>query len=115
MARQRFCKACRKWHSVENWPVDCAAPARPDTRSGLPAPMILTDCMDPVRSQLDGKMYTSKSALRRTYREAGVVEVGNDPARLRQPQKSKPDRQAIKDSLEKAQARFNRGERTVSA
>ncbi|UPK02389.1 hypothetical protein [Bradyrhizobium sp. 170] len=39
--------------------------------------------MDPVQSQLDGRMYDSKSALRATYRATGVTEVGNDPVRLR--------------------------------
>ena len=34
--------------------------------------------MDPVRSNLDGKMYDSKRELRRTYKEGGVTEIGND-------------------------------------
>lgn len=80
-------------------------------RSHLPAPMINSDTMDETQSMLDGKYYTSKSALRRTYRQAGVEEVGNDPARLRKPKKPKPDRKAIHDTLQKAKARFDRGER----
>jgi hypothetical protein len=41
-----------------------------------------------------------------------VTEVGNDPARLRKPKrKPKPDRKAIRDTIEKAEARFRRGER----
>lgn len=73
--------------------------------------MVMSDTMDPVQSMLDGKMYTSKSALRATYRAAGCEEVGNDPARLKPRQKAKPDRRKIRDTLEKAEARFNRGER----
>lgn len=46
----------------------------------LAAPMVIRDTMDPVQSMLDGKMYDSKRKLRRTYREGGVEEVGNDPA-----------------------------------
>jgi hypothetical protein len=80
-------------------------------RSDLPCPMIMSDTMEPVQSMLDGKMYDSKARLRRTYRDAGVVEVGNDPARLRPRQRPKPDKKAIRETVEKASARFNRGER----
>lgn len=83
----------------------------PAARSSLPFPMVITDDMDPVQSQLDGKFYTSKSLLRATYKAAGVTEVGNDPARLRKPKRKAPDRKAIRDTLEKAEARFRRGER----
>lgn len=38
-----------------------------------------TDSMDGVRNPVDGKMYDSKSRLRRSYRENGVIEVGNEP------------------------------------
>lgn len=31
-----------------------------------------------IKSMVDGRVYTSKSALRRHYREAGVIEVGNE-------------------------------------
>ncbi|MER8741566.1 hypothetical protein NKH54_00645 [Mesorhizobium sp. M1004] len=83
-------------------------------RSHLSAPMINSDTMSAVQSMHDGKVYTSKSALRATYRAAGLEEVGNDPARLRPRKRPKIDRKAIKDSVQKAQARFNRGERTPS-
>ena len=32
-----------------------------------------------VQSMVNGKRYSSKSKLRQHYRDAGVVEVGNDP------------------------------------
>jgi len=76
------------------------------------------DEMDrPVRSMADGKLYTSKSALRRSYRASGnprgvqYDEVGNDPARFRQPDPPKPDPKAVNDSIERAFARHSRGER----
>jgi hypothetical protein len=82
--------------------------ARPlGPRSSLTCPYVVSDTMDPVQSQLDGRMYTSKSRLRETYRAAGVVEVGNDPARFAKPKKPKPDRKAIRESLLKAKARLN--------
>lgn len=80
-------------------------------RSHLACPRIASDAMEPVQSQLDGKFYDSKSALRATYKAAGVIEVGNDPARLRPRQKPKIDRRKIRDTIEKATARFERGER----
>lgn len=83
----------------------------PAQRSDLPCPMISSDDMPAVQSQLDGKMYSSKSALRATYRAAGMIEVGNDPARLRPRERPKVDRRVIKDTVERAVARFNRGER----
>ncbi|TPK16671.1 hypothetical protein FJ872_17875 [Mesorhizobium sp. B2-5-9] len=80
-------------------------------RSALPAPMINSDTMSEVQSMLDGKYYSSKSALRATYRAAGVEEVGNDPARLRPRKRPKVDRKAVRDCLHKATARYERGER----
>lgn len=75
--------------------------------------MVIGDTMeDGVQSQLDGKIYTSKSELRKTYRKAGVLEVGNDPQRFKPFVKPKPDRKAIKTAVEKAAARVSRGERT---
>lgn len=46
----------------------------------LAAPMIISDSLGThgVQSMLDGRYYDSKSNLRRTYRDAGVTEVGND-------------------------------------
>lgn len=93
-------------------PIDIARkPQQPPARSSLPCPLVISDAMGPVQSMLDGKYYTSKSALRATYRKAGCVEVGNDPARFKTRSKPKPDKKAIKTTLEKAEARFNRGER----
>lgn len=86
-------------------------PKLPLARSDLPCPLVISDTMDPVQSMLDGKLYTSKSGLRATYRKAGVTEVGNDAARFKTRSKPKPDRKQIKTTLEKAEARFNRGER----
>lgn len=82
-------------------------------RSDLPCPRLTSDVMEPVQSQVDGQMYDSKSAIRQHYRESGVIEVGNDPARLKPFQKPKVDRAGVKASVEKARARFNRGERNI--
>lgn len=83
----------------------------PPARSSLAAPRIASDIMAPVQSQLDGKLYDSKSALRATYRQAGVVEIGNDPARHKPFERPKTSRKEIKDVVDRARARVDRGER----
>lgn len=108
--RERFCKICGGWHNLKAWPHNCL-PERNMNRSDLPGPMIITDTMDPVQSQLDGKFYDSKAALRSTYRAAGVVEVGNDssvtdPKPFKRP---KPKREDIKASVNKAFSRAGLG------
>lgn len=110
---QKFCRKCSNWHVVDEWPLECFAAPPQGASDALPVPSFISDTMEPVQSMLDGKHYSSKSALRATYKAAGVVEVGNDPARLRPRQKPKPDRKAIRDSIEKATARFSRGERST--
>lgn len=50
-------------------------------RSELSAPMVISDHLHEIVGQHDGKVYTSKSALRRSYRAHGVEEVGTAPQR----------------------------------
>jgi hypothetical protein len=85
----------------------------PPQRSDLPTPMVITDTMDAVQHPCTGEFMTSKAAFRAVTKAHGCIEMGNDPARLRPRQKPKPDRKAIRDSLAKARARFNRGERAI--
>lgn len=107
--RERYCKQCGGWHSLnEPWPVECVSPARRH-RSSLPAPMLIRDEMPPTQSMLDGKYYTSKRELRRTYKDAGVVEVGNEIGHLKPKPKPKPDRGAIRTSVRKAMSQAGLG------
>jgi hypothetical protein len=106
MATYRICKVCGDLHDVAMWP-DNHREWMPDLRSDLAAPMLIRDSMDPVKSMLDGKMYDSKRHLRRTYREGGVVEVGDDksytdPERLRTqaPAERKRLKQASRKKIE---------------
>lgn len=72
----------------------------PQAVSDLPRPMVISDHMDTVKSMVDGQMYDSKSALRRTYREGGYIEVGNEELKpFRRPE---PDAKAIRDSVSRA-------------
>lgn len=87
------------------------------TRSHLPAPYCISDCIEPVQSMADGKWYSSKTAIRETYKPSGnpqgvqYTEIGSDPAwkRMDRPQ-PKPDTEGVKQAIEKAVARVNRGE-----
>lgn len=109
MSRQRFCRCCGGWHNPENWPHNCIQVNY--NRSQLSAPMLIADSMEPVKSQLDGKYYDSKAALRATYKAAGVVEVGNDSS-ITNPKprpKPKPDRAKIKEAVGKAFSRAGLG------
>ena len=87
----------------------------------LAAPAVISDTMPAVKSMHDGRMYDSKSRLRRTYRDAGLTEVGNDSSttaeyidNYRQP-KDRPKSRAEKDarfasvrhSMEKAFSQAN--------
>lgn len=83
-------------------------------RSDLACPMVVTDAMAPVVSAADGKMHDSKSSIRASYRAHGLTEVGNDPARLKPREKPKTDRRVIKEVIEKAAARYERGERSAT-
>jgi ribosomal protein S21 len=73
--------------------------------------MLIGDTIEQgVQSQIDGKIYSSKSALRRHYKQTGHIEVGNDPQRHRRYERPKTNRKQIKESVEKAVAKVNRGD-----
>lgn len=96
---ERLCKVCKGWHDLsEPWPRACAR-VRHDRRSVLATPMVVSDAIECV-SMGDGKTYTSKRALRRSYREQGLVEVG-DQKQTPKPRKM-PDKRGIRDSIDRA-------------
>ena len=39
--------------------------------------MIITDIQDDIKSMADGKVYSSKSQMRKAYKQAGLIEVGD--------------------------------------
>lgn len=108
--RQRYCRKCGEWHALEAWPPDCFARAHVSC-SNLSSPNFISDTLDPVQSQLDGRIYDSKSRLRETYRNAGVVEVGNDSSVMNPVAKRPPrvPRDDIKASVAKAFSRAGFG------
>ncbi len=80
-------------------------------RSDLPAPQVISDAMGAVQSQVSGKFYESKAALRAEYRATGHIEKGNDK---RPPWKMpRTPRHVIRETVRKAVARVERGERNI--
>ena len=75
--KQRMCKACGKWHSLdEPWP--CALRLRPWS-----APNVISDNMDPLKHHGTGRIISSKREFSRETRQAGMVEIGNEPIKAR--------------------------------
>lgn len=114
--RGKYCTKCQSIHEQEPNYERCPKEGM-SKFSDMPSPMVIMDTMPAVQSQVDGKMYTSKAALRATYKPSGnaegkeYVEVGNDPSRLKPFKRKPPDTAKNVEALKKAEARFNRGER----
>jgi hypothetical protein len=108
MATYRICKLCGDLHDVDAWP-DNHREWIMDNRSDLAAPMVIIDTMRPTKGMHDGRIYESKRALRQSYRDHGLVEVGNDSSVMNpKPRaKPKPDRKAIRGAIDKAISQTN--------
>lgn len=99
----------KRWYTLDNGrQVYRAVPKPIATRSSLPCPHLVLDTIEPTISQADGKEYTSKSALRATYRADGnpqgvnYIEVGNEDITKRELPK-RDDAKAI-EAIERAEA-----------
>lgn len=78
------------------------------------APMVISDTQAALASMTDGRVYDSKSELRKEYRRAGVEEVGTEKVQPRRDwiderAKRKKQRAEIKASLHKAHSRMGFG------
>ena len=95
--RERMCKACGKWHNLdEPWP--CALRLR-----RWSAPNVISDNMESLKHHATGRMISSKRAFAKETRAAGCVEIGNEPIK---PRKSIPldrgqRREAIRETIYK--------------
>lgn len=77
-----------------------------------------SDETEPLQSAADGKFYTSKAAMRESYRASnnprGVefIEVGDDSRYLKgtAPERDTGSKADIAEAVDKAQAAINRGE-----
>lgn len=92
-------------------------PKGTETRARGPGKPVNDELPEAVQSMADGRFYTSRARLRRSYLSSGnpqgvtYTEVGNDPARFRPPPPVRPDVQGVHSAIEKARARYARGER----
>lgn len=66
-----------RWQEVQ-WLREEMAFQRKANQGELCTPSVIGDSMKSLQSQFSGKYYDSKSALRREYKENGMIEVGSD-------------------------------------
>lgn len=100
----RACRVCGGWHRLEDdWPEECYGHFGPsnERRSELAAPFFIKDEMQAVRSQLTGKMYDSKSSLRKEYKAHGMIEMGNDKPNMNGPARPKVSKKDIGEAINK--------------
>lgn len=75
---------------------------RQGNQGELCTPMVITDGQKPLQSMTNGKIYDSKSEMRKEYKRAGVVEVGNDTPKEKPKVDWKAERKKREASLGKA-------------
>ena len=100
--RSRHCRVCGDWHDLNGyWPAECAGHfATRGPRSELGAPMLIRDSMDPIVSQIDGRVFDSKRGYEKAVREAGCAIVGNEKAAFDNRPDAEP--QGVAESLKDA-------------
>jgi hypothetical protein len=79
----------------------------------VPAPFVISDeIIGGIESMVDGKIYDSKSALRRSYKEQGYIEKGNDRVPRAKAQSLEELEREIREDAEKAyyDLKYNRVE-----
>ena len=79
---------------------------RQASQGQLAAPQVIRDAQGGLRgvqSMADGRHYDSKRAMRRHYREAGVLEVGDEAPTAKGPIQ-RPDRDKIAESVQRGVA-----------
>jgi hypothetical protein len=90
------------WIKTERgWRKSYTPPQTEVRRSALACPRIISDTMPPTE-HVDGKFYDSKSAFRAVTEAKGYVEIGNDTARFKAPERPKRDTSKIDNALRKA-------------
>lgn len=91
-------KTERGWRKSYGPPQEAVKPGN------YPCPRLVLDTMD-LTEHVDGNFYDSKSAFRAVTKAQGLVEVGNDSARLRKPEKPKADPKQRREAVERATAK----------
>ena len=103
--RQRFCKHCRGWHSLEEeWPHNCRS--EPNfNRADIPTPRLIRDGMDATWNPADGKLYDSKASYYAAVKAKGYEIAGNDSSIAAAHEKPEPPPKTapgLKDALKQA-------------
>lgn len=76
---ERMCKACGKWHDLEQWPAKCVRHYK------SAAPFVISDTMQPLKHMGTGEMLDSKAKFRQATRASGCVEIGTEIIKPRAP------------------------------
>lgn len=99
----------KRWFKTSDGRLIYRSVPLPQTaKSDFPCPRLNLDTIEPTISMADGKEYTSKAALRATYRADGnpdgvnYVEVGNETLTNYTPPKRDP--QKVLETIERAEA-----------
>ncbi len=96
----------RENYALIDWSKEIIVERKPRelvARSDLPTPMIISDTIEPTKSMADGKYYSSKAAIRATYKPSGnpegkrYAEVGNEKQK---PKPFVPDKKGISDAVD---------------
>jgi hypothetical protein len=84
-------------------PKHIAGPRYPSGK----APNVISDSMDPLKHMGTGRILDSKSAFRRDTIASGCVEVGTDPAALRERPRIEPRgvHEDVKRALQEVRSR----------
>lgn len=100
----RLCKICGDFHDLEQpWPDACE---RHFTKSA--APNVISDTMEPTKHHGTGRMIGSKRAFSAETRRAGMVELGNEAIKPRQPLAL--DRRARRDAIRQSLYQLHNGQ-----
>ena len=67
-----------------------------------PAVYVISDTMEPTKHMGTGRVLDSKSEFRRDTKASGCVEVGNDPAALRE--RPRPEPRGVHQDVQRALA-----------
>lgn len=83
-------------------------------RADFPCPMVIRDSMDDIQSMADGRVYDSKSALRRSYTADGnpqgrdYQEIGG--TEIEPAGRASVDKKGIRDAVDKAMHQVETGQ-----
>jgi hypothetical protein len=108
-AGKKYCRVSQTWLDAEEYDrryanYDEMVFQRQPSQGQLCAPRIITDGMKPIQSMTNGQMYDSKSALRKEYKRANVIEVGND-VQMKKDEPSISEKQLAKERRKGSVAR----------